>query len=120
MRHASALDVYSTPTSRALLDAAGLSAILAAYVDLRWHDVQPGVAFGLRARDGSDAGLRCEAISVGTGRVPRYARPYVQEFDQGRLETAVVAYRVSDTRCGGSALIMPVAPRIPPGSDPAI
>lgn len=115
MRHASALDVYSTPTVRALLDAAGLSAILAAYVDLRWHDVQPGVAFGLRARDGSDAGLRCEAISVGTGRVPRYARPYVQEFDQGRLETAVVAYRVSDTRCGGSALIMPVAPRIPPG-----
>jgi len=115
MRHASVLDVYSTPTVRALLDAAGLSAILAAYVELRWHDVCPGVAFGLHARDGSDAGLRCEAVSVGTGRVPRYAQRYVQEFDQDRLEMAVVAYRVLDTRCGVSALIMPTAPRIPAG-----
>ena len=115
MRHSSVLDVYSTPTVRALLDAAGLSAILAAYVELRWHDVEPGTAFGLYGRDGSDAGLRCEAISVGTGRVPRYARHYVQDFDQVHLEKAVVAYRVSDTRSGVSALVMPTAPRVPPG-----
>jgi pyrroloquinoline quinone biosynthesis protein B len=115
MRHASVLDVYGTPTVRALLDAAGLSAILAAYVKLRWHDVEPGSVFGLRARDGSDAGLRCEAFPLGTGRVPRYASRYAREFDQGRLLTTVVAYRVSDTGCGASALVMPTAPRIPAG-----
>jgi pyrroloquinoline quinone biosynthesis protein B len=113
MRNAGQLHVYATRTVRTLLDEAGLSAILAAYTDLQWHDIEPGVPLRLRARDGSDAGIRCEAIPLGTGRLPRYAPDKAQRWDASRLAAAVVAYRITDTHLGGTALIMPAAPRIP-------
>lgn len=111
LRQTDEIHVYSTHLIHQILDSAGLTRMLAAYVDVTWHDVQTGVPFELHAHDGTTVGLRCEAIALGTGRLPRYARP--QDGGANAAATAVVAYRIVDSSSGLAAVLMPSAPSFP-------
>lgn len=67
LREARHLEVYATPTVvSALTDAFPLRPVLAAYADVRWSPVPPGVTFELAG------GLVARMVSLGAKR-PRYA-----------------------------------------------
>jgi pyrroloquinoline quinone biosynthesis protein B len=101
LRQATALTVAATPSVRSLLE--GVLRLLSGYLTVTWQEITTGNDFPLDPS--RSAGLRGQAIPVGSGKPPAYASADPVPAD------AAVGLRVSDPR-GGSFVYAPCVPAL--------